>query len=173
MHDAITPGEEGQAPGAGRLGWSSRADPFFWLVVLALVPAVVVASLMDAERPSWALRSAAVHRLEVGLAVFLGGYVVALALANAFRGRTFGRLGLPGGAEFDPRDPALQEASEGAAEFESEARGGLRDLTEAVSLMNDRVSKLEAPAPGAPGSDPRPDGPHGVSRRSEQGNVES
>lgn len=123
--------------------WAKGADPFFWLVLLSLVPAVLVAGQVSPERPSWALRSAAVYRLEVGLVIFLGSYLVALALANAYKGDALGRVAFPGGGEVDPKDPALQEASEGAAEFEEETRGGLRDLAEAVSLMNGRVSALE------------------------------
>ena len=75
--------------------------------------------------------------------MLLVGYLVSLALATAYRGRSIGRLGLPGGGEVDPQDPALQEASEGAAEFERETRGALGDLTEAVAALNSRVSALE------------------------------
>jgi hypothetical protein len=128
---------------AGARAWAANADPLFWLVVVGLVPAALVAWQMDPERPAWALRSAAVHRVEVGLAVYLGYYLVALALANAYRGHSLGRFALPGGGEAQLKDPALQEASEGAAEFEAETRGGLRDLADAVALMNGRVSALE------------------------------
>lgn len=123
--------------------WAKKADPFFWLVLIGLVPAALVAWTVDPRDPSWALRSAAVYRIEVGLAVFLGIYLIALALANGYKGRAIGKLGLPGGGEVEPKDPALQEASEGAAEFEKETRGGLADLADAVATMNGRVSALE------------------------------
>jgi hypothetical protein len=67
--------------------WARGADPFFWLVLVGLIPAVLVGWQVSPERPSWALRSAAVYRMEVGLAVFLGSYFVALALANAYQVR--------------------------------------------------------------------------------------
>ncbi len=54
-----------------------------------------------------------------------------------------GSSGSLGVGEVDPKDPALQEASEGAAEFHKETRGGLGDLADAVATMNGRVSALE------------------------------
>ncbi len=111
--------------------WAKAADPFFWLVLVGAVPAVLVAWQVAPERP--------------------------------------------GGGEVDPKDPALQEASEGAAEFEEETRGGLRDLTEAVAVMNGRVSALEDRRLGerltaledrevSRRGDPTPDGDAGVRR---------
>lgn len=123
--------------------WAKKADPFFWLVLVGLVPAALAAWAVDSYDPPWALRSVAVYRIEVGLVVFLASYLVALALANGYKGRSVGRLGLPGVGEVDPKDPALQEASEGAAEFHKETRGGLADLADAVATMNGRVSALE------------------------------
>jgi hypothetical protein len=123
--------------------WAKKADPFFWLVLVGLVPAALAAWAVDPYEPSWALRSVAVYRIEVGLVVFLASYLIALALGNGYKGRSLGKLGLPGGGEVEPKDPALQEASEGAAEFEKETRGGLADLADAIATMNGRVSALE------------------------------
>lgn len=123
--------------------WAKEADPFFWLVLVGLVPAALAAWAVDPHDPSWALRSVAVYRIEVGLAVYLASYLIALALANGYKGRAIGKLGFPGGGEVEPKDPALQEASEGAAEFEKETRGGLADLADAIATMNGRVSALE------------------------------
>lgn len=50
---------------------------------------------------------------------------------------------MPGGGGMDPNDPALDEASEGATEFQEEARENFSDLTEAIDAVNNRVKDLE------------------------------
>lgn len=119
------------------------ADPFFWLVLISIVPSVWVALTVKAKAPTWSLQSAVVYRLEVGLAVLLVGYIVALMTALAYTGRSIGRLGLPGGGNVDPKDPSLSEASEGANEFQQEARNNFKDLADALGTMNERVVALE------------------------------
>jgi hypothetical protein len=123
--------------------WLRDAHPFFWLVLISLAPAALVAATIEPRDPTWALRSEVVYRLEVGMAVFLVGYLVALALANGYKGNSIGRLGLPGGTGIDPKNPGLDEASEGAAEFQEDARQNFKDLADAIATMNGRVSALE------------------------------
>lgn len=123
--------------------WVGDAHPFFWLVLISLAPAAFVAATVEPRDPTWALRSETVYRLEVGMAVFLVGYLIALAIANGYKGNSLGRLGLPGGTGVEPKDPGLDEASEGAAEFQEDARRNFGDLTDAVATMNGRVSSLE------------------------------
>lgn len=123
--------------------WVGDAHPFFWLVLISLAPAALVAATIEPRDPTWALRSETVYRLEVGMAVFLVGYLVALTIANGYKGNSIGRLGLPIGTGVEPKDPGLDEASEGAAEFQEGARRNFKDLTDAVATMNGRVSSIE------------------------------
>jgi hypothetical protein len=46
--------------------------------------------------PSYALDSAIVYRCEVGLALFLGGYLFVIAIVLAFEGKTLGKISTAG-----------------------------------------------------------------------------
>lgn len=123
--------------------WASNAHVFFWLLVLGLVPAVIVAWRVDPKTPSWALESEAVYRLEVGAAVFLGAYFLALVLCLGYLGKSLGRLGFPGGGEVETKDPALEEASEGATDFQEEARQNFQELADVLDTLSTQVTALE------------------------------
>jgi hypothetical protein len=145
LDSVVTADQSAKKPSTGRRlkDWVCAADRFFWLVALGLVPAIYAALRADAERPGWALRSEAVHRFEIGLAVFFGVYLLALALSLAYQGRSIGRLGLPGGAEMDPKDPALSKAAEGMEEFEAETRRSFDEHDESLDDLDRRLVALE------------------------------
>ena len=63
-------------------------------IAIGFVAAVTVAS--PADLPSTALQAEVIYRVEVGIAVFLGLYVAALAFAIALQNRGFTEIGNSG-----------------------------------------------------------------------------
>ena len=63
-------------------------------IAIGFVAAVTVAS--PADLPSTALQAEVIYRVEVGIAVFLGLYVAALAFALALQNRGFTEIGNSG-----------------------------------------------------------------------------
>ena len=63
-------------------------------IAIGFVAAVTVAS--PADLPSTALQAEIIYRVEVGIAVFLGLYVAALAFALALQNRGFTEIGNSG-----------------------------------------------------------------------------
>ena len=117
--------------------WASKAHPFFWLLGLLFVPAVVAAFATPGRAPGYALDSAWLYRLEVGGAFYLGSLLVALTLWLAYSGRTFGDFQLPGGAGMSvpPPDPDLDDAAEGLAGYKQKTDERLRKLEENIELL--------------------------------------
>lgn len=74
---------------------ASRRGPsrFFFVVLPALVLAVVVAALAGDARPAFALKSNVVWRFEIGLVIFAIGYVIGLVLYLAWQGRAPQQIG--------------------------------------------------------------------------------
>lgn len=76
---------------------STRRRPahvFVSLVGLSALASVVAFAVADppSDAPDFALNSTIVHRVEIGLAVFIAGYLVATALHLAMQGRAFTKL---------------------------------------------------------------------------------
>jgi hypothetical protein len=85
-----------------------RPHPFFWAVLAALGLGVAAAITVRAAAPPIALYSVSFYRVEVGLGVFLTGYVIVLILYLSYLGRVV-TLRLPGGASVEPGMAELQD----------------------------------------------------------------
>lgn len=121
----------------------SRANRFFWPVLLALAPAAAAALGAERREPGYALNSVWVYRLQVALAFFVGTYLLIVTLWLAYQGRSFGKVGVPGGPELDVPDPDLERAAEGFDEFVDEAKGRLDRHDDSLEDLDDRVRRLE------------------------------
>ncbi|HST69777.1 MAG TPA: hypothetical protein VLI94_08990 [Solirubrobacterales bacterium] len=85
---------------------------FAILVGLAMVAAICVAWKVKVppEVPDFALNAAAVYRVEVGAATFLGLYLVAMAFVLALNNRGFSEIGVNGLKAQDINSSAQQDA---------------------------------------------------------------
>ncbi len=111
--------------------WATRWG-FATLVGIAAVVGVIVAATVAVpiEIPAVALRSMAVYRLEVGGAIFIGFYFVAMAFVLALRNRGFTEIGTGG-----IRAESLEEEMSRTLLTQERA---LRVLFEKVNEMGDR-----------------------------------
>lgn len=122
----------------------------FALVVVAAVGAAAWAGCttgLPASIPDFALRSAAVYRIEVAVATFAGPYLIFMALFLALHNRGFSDIGMNG-----LRAQDMSSASEG--EMIEEERLRLRELSRVLERSNQlvqhldrRVRRLEASRP--------------------------
>jgi hypothetical protein len=115
-------------------GWATRWG-FAALVGLAAVVGLVTGATVDVppDVPEIALRAAAVYRLEVGGALFLGFYLVAMAFVLALQNRGFTEFGTGG-----VRAQSVVRVSRAFAMEES----SLDALTEAIAEIK-RRQKVE------------------------------
>lgn len=120
-------------------------DPLFWPVIVGFVPAGIAAIEADARAPSYALGSLWLYRLEVGLAVFVVCYILALIVRLAWQGRSFGRFELPGGGGAQPADPAqkLDKATEEVDEFQTATRERFKMADSSFADIESRLEALE------------------------------
>ena len=108
-----------------------------------MLPAGVAAISADAREPGYALDSLWVYRLQVGLAFFVGTYLLVIALWLAYQGRSFGRISIPGGPEMDLPDPNLEAAADGFDEFEDDVRQRLDRHDDSLDDLDDRLAAVE------------------------------
>jgi hypothetical protein len=118
--------------------------PFFWLVVVSLIPSAVAACAADRRAPGYAVNSLWVYRLEVALAFFVGVYVLIVVLWLASQGRSVRQAQLPGGGGVDLPDPNLDRAAEGFDEFQRETQARLETHEDSLDELDDRVTQLES-----------------------------
>jgi hypothetical protein len=109
--------------------WISRWG-FAALVGVAIVAGIAVAATVapPADIPAVALQAAVVYRLEVGGALFLGLYLVAMVFILALQNRGFSEIG-PGGV----RAQDLNDVSETVAAQE----GSMKLLLRVVDELRD------------------------------------
>lgn len=86
-----------QAKGKAMVAWAARWG-FAVLVGFGVIGAMGVAWATEppSEVPSFALRAAAVYRLEFGAAVFAAIHLIAMALVLALNNRAFSEIGTGG-----------------------------------------------------------------------------
>jgi len=116
----------------GVQAWLSRWG-FAALVCVAVVVSLVIGVTVDipADIPSVALRAPALYRLEVGGAIFVGLYVVAMAVVLALQNRAFTEIGTGGVKAHDLSGvPETMWAQERTLKLLSAAVDELRDLRE-------------------------------------------
>lgn len=94
--------------------------------------------------PDFALRSAAVYRIEVVLATFAGPYLVLMALVLALHNRGFTDIGVNGLRARDMRSASQQGALRRLGLQLGELNAILRDNRQLTQDLDDRVRQLEA-----------------------------
>ncbi len=126
------------------MGGGHRPHPFFWIFLLALVLGALAALTAGSRSPSWSLESNTVYRVEVGTVV--GGLIYLLAIGGwlAWQGRTFKRVGIPGGPEVEAPSDALNATATQFGDFKKQAEERFSALETATKDLNERVEKLEA-----------------------------
>jgi hypothetical protein len=131
---------EGKAP---HLDWT---QPLVWLVAAIFAAGAVVGVLVaDSRRPSYALGSELVYRLEIGAVVIAASLFVLTTLRLASYGRTFTAFGA-GPVRTEADDPATEMD---AAVLDVTVIGGeVRALSDAVADLAVRVAALEQRLPG-------------------------
>ncbi len=103
--------------------------------MLLLALAVAAAAIAGTRAPGYALHSQWVRRLEVGLAVFAGLYVLIVMLWLAYQGRWVSRAQLPGGAGVEIPDPDLTAAASGLEEYRDKTDARIGALEDAIELL--------------------------------------
>jgi NADH:ubiquinone oxidoreductase subunit 6 (subunit J) len=118
--------------------------PLAWFVGLILVVGLIVALTVDAEQPSWALRSDWVYRAEVGAAIVGLMYLPLVALLLAWRGETFRKIRAPGGAGVETPAKEIGSAIDEFNQYRVGANKRFDELESAVGNLSARVNNLEA-----------------------------
>jgi hypothetical protein len=97
--------------------------------------------------PNFALKSAAIYRIEIGAAAFLGLYLIALAFVLALNNRGFSEIGTSG---LKAQDIANRAQQRGIAEQKKALErintmvGDLEEFTEeSIDNLNEKISALE------------------------------
>jgi hypothetical protein len=131
---------EGKAP---HQDWT---QPLVWVVAAIFAAGAVVGVLVaDSRRPSYALGSELVYRLEIGAVVIAASLFVLTTLRLASYGRTFTAFGA-GPVRTEADDPATEMD---AAVLDVTVIGGeVRALSDAVADLAVRVAALEQRLPG-------------------------
>jgi hypothetical protein len=131
---------EGKAP---HQDWT---QPLVWVVAaISAAGAVVGVLVADSRRPSYALGSELVYRLEIGAVVIAASLFVLTTLRLATYGRTFTAFGA-GPVRTEADDPATEMD---AAVLDVTVIGGeVRALSDAVADLAVRVAALEQRLPG-------------------------
>lgn len=112
------------------MDWISRWGFGVAVVVAAVLGAGVGTTVsLPSDIPGVALQAAPVYRLEVGAAIFVGLYVVAMALVLAFQNRGFTEIGSGGVRAHDLTElPRALLTQEGALNVLLEVVDELEDL---------------------------------------------
>ena len=120
----------------------SRTSPhaFFWLLVAALLLALVAAVLAPARAPAVALYWNPIYRAEIALVVLAISYLLAIAGWMAWNGQAFRRIELPGGAALE-RDTTELDAAALDLDGYLESTSVRLDAVEAT--LDDVIDRLE------------------------------
>jgi len=102
---------------------------------------------MPTPVPNFALKAAAVYRIEIGAAAFLGLYLISMALVLALNNRGFSEIGMSGLKAQDLANRGQQRAieeHEKALESVSAMVAGIEEFTEGeLKGLNERVNEIE------------------------------
>ena len=122
---------------------------FASLVAVAITIGGLIAWMVTVPSrvPNFALKAAAIYRIEIGAAAFLGLYLVALAFVLALNNRGFSEIGTSG---LKAQDIANRAQQRGIAEQKKALErintmvGDLEDFTEeSIDNLNEKISELE------------------------------
>src|SRR5215212_736127 len=88
-----------------------RPHPFLWILTVALVLALVAATLAPDRAPAVALYWNPIYRAEIALVVLAVAYLLAVVGWMAWHGQAFRRIELPGGTALERDTAELDEAA--------------------------------------------------------------
>lgn len=135
-------------PGVPKLDGDARTWRKFLGVVLCLLAVAaglatgLVGQVPDPV-PGWALRHAAVWRMEVFVALFALAYAILTTVALAFHGLFFTSLSTPAGNVADPRK-LDQEQTKGLAETRGAVGEIVEGTMEGFSAVENALRKIQA-----------------------------
>ncbi|HEX9351895.1 MAG TPA: hypothetical protein VF877_11545 [Gaiellaceae bacterium] len=101
-----------------------------------------MAANVDSKEPVWALRSAWVYRAEVGSSVIGLLYLPLVALVLAWRGETFRRFQVPGGAGVEAPAEEIETAANEFSRYESQNEKRFQNIENAIDKLNQRVDAI-------------------------------
>jgi hypothetical protein len=118
---------------------------FALLVGGSILTAVVIAACTDvpAPVPNFALKAAAIYRIEIGAAAFLGLYLVSMAFVLALNNRGFSEIGMSGLKAQDLANREQQGAIDAQEEAVESVRTALTNLTAITESSVERLDRLE------------------------------
>jgi hypothetical protein len=104
--------------------------------------------------PSFALRAAAIYRIEVGAAAFLGLYLVAMAFVLALNNRGFSEIGMSGlkaqdlanrgqQAAIQEHEKALESVNTLVSDLEEFTEGSVVSLYERIDELGESLKEKE------------------------------
>ncbi len=121
----------------------STPHPFAWILVAALVLAVVAAALAPDRAPAVALYWNPIYRAEIALVVLAIAYLLAIVGWMAWNGQAFRRIELPGGAVLERTAADLDSAASDLGEVQTSVIERLDALEGSLDDVIDRVERLE------------------------------
>ena len=120
-----------------------------WLLLAALVLAIVAAVLAPDRAPAVALYWNPVYRAEIALVVLALAYLLGLAGWMAWNGEAFRRIELPGGTALERDAAELDSAATDFDGFSESIIARLEALEANAEANNDRLDQLERGAGSA------------------------
>jgi hypothetical protein len=125
---------------------------FAALVAAAIVAGGLIAADVSVPTPvpNFALKAAAIYRIEVGAAAFLGLYLVAMAFVLALNNRGFSEIGMSGlkaqdlanrGQQraIDAQEKALESVNTMVSELEAFTESSVEEVDQRLDELNAKV----------------------------------
>jgi len=127
----------------------TRPHPFFWLLVAAMVVALVGAASAPDRAPAVAFYWNPIYRAEIALVVLAVAYVLGIAGWMAWHGEAFRRIEFPGGAVLERDASELDAAADDLAILRDALNERVDEVEAAIARLNDRVDHAEGGSTGA------------------------
>jgi hypothetical protein len=121
----------------------TRPHPFAWMLLAALVLAVLTAALAPGRAPAVALYWNPIYRAEIALVVLALAYLLGIAGWMAYNGEAFRRIELPGGAALERDTQDLDAAAASIDDLQDTAVRRIEALETSVEDVIDRLTRLE------------------------------
>jgi hypothetical protein len=128
-----------------------RPHPFAWILVAALVLAIVAAALAPSRAPAIALYWNPIYRAEIAIVIIALAYLLAVAGWMAWNGEAFRRIELPGGAALERDTQQLDALATSLDEYQEQLAARLDAVEAGLEDIIDRVEALEGRSGGAGG----------------------
>jgi hypothetical protein len=118
---------------------------FALLVGGSIVVALAIAFCVSVPTPvpNFALKAAAIYRIEIGAAAFLGLYLVSMAFVLALNNRGFSEIGMSGLKAQDLANREQQSAIDAQDEAVELVRAAITELAARTESLVERLDELE------------------------------